>query len=339
LVEKEMEVGIDKEKQHRFHAGLISLSTSAFLLGLKFWGFYITSSEAVFSDAMESIVNVAAAMVALFVIIASAKPADREHPYGHGKFEFFSAAFEGGLISFAAILIIFEAVDALINGVKLHDLDRGIFVILVAAVINLVLGLHLRYSSRRHKSSALAASATHILSDVVTSIGVFIGLILVRITGKQWIDPATAIGVAGYLGFTGGKVVYEAFSSLVDKEDRKLLLLLLKSFTDNWFPGIIRVHHTRIMRSGNYHHIDAHVVLPEFWTVERAHEETNLFEEKVIKDYPYEGEIHFHMDPCRRAYCRVCDFEFCPVRKELFVERKPATFEEFVSPTESDEYQ
>ncbi|OQW51893.1 MAG: cation transporter [Proteobacteria bacterium SG_bin7] len=328
-----------KEKKHRFHAGLISLSTSAFLLGLKFWGFYITGSEAVFSDAMETIVNVAAAMVALYVIIASAKPADREHPYGHGKFEFFSAAFEGSLITFAAILIMFEAIDALVNGSKLRNLDHGISVILLAAVINFILGLHLRYAGKRHKSPALEASAKHVLSDVITSVGVFVGLILVRITGKEWIDAVTAILVAAFLGSTGGKVVYEAFSSLVDKEDINLLKQLLKSFTVNWFPGIIRVHHTRIMRSGNYHHIDAHVVLPEFWTVEQAHEETNRFEDKVIKDYPYEGEIHFHMDPCRRAYCKVCDYPKCPVRKEMFVERKPATFEEFVSPTESEEFQ
>ncbi len=327
------------EKRHRFHSGLISLSTSAFLLGLKFWGYFITRSEAVFSDAMETIVNVAAAFVALLVILATAKPADREHPYGHGKFEFFSAAFEGGLITFAGILIVFEAIDALINGSELKNLDRGIFVVMIAAVMNLILGLHLRYSGKRHKSVALEASAKHVLSDVVTSVGVFLGLVLVRVTGKIWIDPATAIVVACYLGFTGGKVVYDAFSSLVDREDRSLLQQLLKSFTDNWFPGIIRVHHTRIMRSGNYHHIDAHVVLPEFWTVEKAHEETNHFENLVIKTYPYEGEIHFHMDPCRRAYCRVCDYEFCPVRREQFVQRKPATFEEFVSPTESDEYQ
>lgn len=330
---------MDAEKKHRFSAGLISLSTSAFLLGLKFWGFYITGSEAVFSDAMETIVNVAAAVVALIVIIASAKPADREHPYGHGKFEFFSAAFEGGLITFAAVLIVLEAGDSLLHGSKLHNIDRGLVVVVFAAILNLVLGFYLRYAARRHKSAALEASAKHVLSDVLTSIGVFFGLVLVRITGKVWIDPVTAIFVAIYLGYTGGKVVYDAVSSLVDREDRTLLAQLLKSFTDNWFPGIIRVHHTRIMRSGNYHHIDAHVVLPEFWTVEKAHEETNNFEQEVIKNYPYEGEIHFHMDPCRRAYCRVCDYEFCPVRREKFMERKPATFEEFVSPTESEEFQ
>lgn len=322
----------------RFQAGLISLGTSAFLLGLKFWAYKLTNSEAVFSDAMESIVNVVSAIVALTVMIASAKPADREHPYGHGKFEFFSAAFEGGLISFAAILIIIEAVDALLKGVTLKNLDRGLYIVLAAGFINLTLALYLKTVGKRNLSTALIASSEHILSDFLTSLGVVLGLILVRVTGKLWVDPVTAILVACYLGYTGGKVVTDAFRSLLDREDRSLLTFLLKSFTDNWFPGIIRVHHTRIMRSGHYHHIDCHVVLPEFWSVEKAHEETNSYEAKVIAQYPYDGEIHFHADPCRRAYCRACDLPDCPVRVEKFVEKKAASFDEFVSPTEPDEF-
>ena len=318
--------------------GLLYLMVSAFLLGLKFWAYHLTGSEAVFSDAMESIVNVLAASLSLGMLFIASKPADSDHPYGHGKFEFFSAIFEGGLITFAAAMILVESVHALVEPTPIHHLDKGIYIIAFTGVANLFLGIYLLLLGKRGHSHGLTASGKHVISDFITTAAVVIGLVVVKYTNLPWLDPVIAMAVAIHLGYVGAKVAWESMGALVDREDKTLLTVLQKTFTDNWFAGIIRIHHTRIMRSGNYHHIDAHVVLPEFWDVKTAHAETNRFEHKVIDQYPHEGEIHFHMDPCRRAYCKVCDVENCPVRQEQFSGRKPHTFDELVSPTEPPEF-
>jgi len=331
-------ISLPPTESKKIMAGILYVTVSAFLLGLKFWAYRLTGSQAVFSDAMESIVNVLAASLSLGMLFISSKPADSDHPYGHGKFEFFSAIFEGGLIAFAAAMILVESVQALVEPTPIRHLDNGIFIIAFTGVANLLLGTYLLLLGKRGHSPSLMASGKHVIADFITTAAVVVGLVVVKFTNLFWLDPVIAIAVAIHLGYTGMRVAWESMGALVDREDKSLLTVLQKTFTDNWFPGIIRIHHTRIMRSGNYHHIDAHVILPEFWDVKTAHAETNKFEKKVIDQYPHEGEIHFHMDPCRRAYCAVCDVAECPVRQEKFSGRKPHTFDELVSPTEPPEF-
>ena len=161
-----------------------------------------------------------------------------------------------------------------------------------------------------------------------------VGLGLVLLTGITWLDPAIAIAVAVHLGWIGFKIVKGSTAALMDAEDRDLLETIRATFTKYMAPGIIRIHYTRVIRSGRHHHIDAHVVVPEFWSIDRAHEETNYFEHQVMNDYPFEGEIHFHLDPCRRAYCAVCSLPGCQVRQEPFKAEIPHSLEELTSPTE-----
>lgn len=323
----------------RSQAAVISLLVSVVLLAIKFWAYFITHSQAIFSDAMESIVNVIAAILALLIVRFAAQPADRDHPYGHGKAEFFSQAFEGGLIAFAAILIASEAVQALYRGEVLSRLDAGLYLVAVAGSINLALGLFLKHRGRKYRSVALVASGEHILSDVVTTAGVLVGLALVWITGWTWLDPLAALLVGIHLLWVGFRLVRHSFVNLMDAEDEVLLKHLQEVFTSERDDGIIHIHHLRIMRSGRYHHIDAHVVVPEFWDVGRAHEGTQGFESRVINRYHYEGEIHFHVDPCRQAYCRYCSQSSCPVRREDFRETRPLKLEELLDPEEPSEFQ
>lgn len=319
--------------------GKVSLATSFLLLLVKFFAYYLTNSQAILSDALESIVNVAAATLALFIIHISTRPADRDHPYGHGKAEYFSSVFEGALISFAAIMILIESVDAIIRGRQILRIDLGLMLIVGAGSANALLGLYLVRLGRRNQSVALVASGRHVLSDFYTSIAVIVGLLLVRITGIQWLDPAAALVVGCALAYTGYHLVRDSVHALMDAEDVGLITELGGHFTLRRRPGIIRIHHTRVIRSGAYHHIDAHVVVPEFWNVERAHTETNAFEAEVLNDYSHAGEIHFHIDPCRRVYCHACDVADCPLRREPFARVIPFTFEELTSPTEPEELQ
>jgi cation diffusion facilitator family transporter len=322
----------------RRRASYVSLVVGVLLLGVKFWGYRLTGSQAVFSDAMESIVNVVAAGLAILVVAVAFKPADAEHPYGHGKVEFFSAAFEGGLIAFASVLICIEAVQALVRGASVHEPGIGALIVICAGFVNAGLGFYLKHVGRTHQSAALIASGEHVLSDFWTSAGVVVGLLLVQATEVKWLDPALALVVGLLLGFTGIKLVRRSIGGLLDEEDRDSLMNLLEIISKQPSQGIIQVHHCRVIRSGNYHHIDAHAVVPEFWDVAVAHERTEEFEAQIIRNYPYNGELHLHVDPCRRAYCRYCDVADCPIRVASFEMRRPVSIEELTYPEEPHEF-
>lgn len=308
------------------------------LLIAKFWAFRLTASQAVFSDAMESIVNVAAALLSIVVVTIANRPADKDHPYGHGKVEFFSAAFEGGLITFAALLICVEAIHALVVGRQLHELGVGVMVVIGAGVVNLLLGLFILRFGRRHHSPALVASGQHVISDWWTSVGVALGLGVVWLTGIQWLDPLVGLFVGMLLARTGLILVRRSVGGLLDEEDREILGTLARVIENEQPEGIIQVHHCRVIRSGRFHHIDAHVVVPEFWDVSEAHQYTEEFEAKIMTRYPNEGELHLHVDPCRRAYCMFCSVKDCPIRKRPFDRRRKLTVEELTDPQEPNQF-
>lgn len=316
----------------RLRAGLISLAVGAVLLGAKYLAYTLTGSSAILSDAMESIVNVVAAVFALGGLAFAGRPVDRNHPYGHGKIEFFSAAFEGGLIAFAAVMILYQAGLSFVQGVEIRALDLGLVITAAAGLANLALGRFLIGVGRRYKSMTLIADGQHVVSDFWTSLGVVVGLALVRLTGIVWFDPLVAAIVGVNLAWTGLRLVRHAAGGLLDEEDTELLSNLLEAMNASVIPGIIRVHNLRAIRSGRFSHVDAHLVVPEFWSVEQAHDAADAFERQVIAAGQVEGEIVFHLDPCRRVYCGQCDVAECPVRVSPFVRRSRITVDEAVQP-------
>jgi cation diffusion facilitator family transporter len=320
------------EARVRLRAVLISLTLSVVLLAAKYQAYLLTGSTAILSDALESIVNVVAAVFGLGGIIFAGRPADRNHPYGHGKVEFFSAAFEGGLIAFAAVVIVYEVVLALLRGVEVRALDVGVAVVLGAGLVNLLLGWYLIRTGRKYESLTLVADGRHVLSDFYTSAGIVVGLLLVRFTGIAWLDPLVAGVVALNLLWTGYRLVRLAAGGLLDEEDPALLDRLLGVLQPHLGQGVIRVHHLRAIRAGRFHHVDAHLVVPEFWSVERSHELAEDLGERVVKELGVEGEMTLHTDPCHRIYCRMCDLADCPVRREPFTGRPPLTLDEAVQP-------
>lgn len=312
----------------RLWAAIISLVVGTGLLGAKYVAYWMTGSTAILSDALESIVNVVAAIFSLGAIVFAGQPADRSHPYGHGKIEFFSAVFEGGLIAFAAVLILYTAAVAVISGVDLRSLDSGIAITLAAGLANALLGVFLIRTGRKHDSLALVADGKHVLSDFWTSLGVVVGLALVKVTGWPWFDPLVAAIVGVNLAVTGVRLVRHAAGGLLDEEDTELLQSLVNAINQNTEPGIIRVHFLRAIRVGRFKHVDAHLVVPEFWSVKETHDHADRFEARVIDALPFTGEMVFHTDPCRRAYCAVCDVPDCPIRVRPFEGREPMTLDE-----------
>lgn len=317
-------------------AAVISLAASIAILALKFWAYSVTHSTAVLSDALESIVNVLSAAVAFQVMRVVARPADENHPYGHGKFEFFSMAFEGGLITFAGLVIAQESVKALMQGSIPRNLDAGLIISAIGALANLALGAYLLLTGRRHRSEALHASGVHVMTDVATTAGVIMGLALVRFTGLAWFDPVAALILAGLLVFSGYRIVRRAAAGMTDEVEPTAINQLTEALEKNRRPGIIDVHQMRVIRSGRYHHVDAHLVVPEFWSVLQAHAVADEFEKSVVRDYPYDGEIAFHLDPCEREYCTRCSVQGCPVRRKEFTGRQPFAALNLTHPPQKD---
>jgi cation diffusion facilitator family transporter len=316
----------------RIRIALGSIVASSLVLALKWVSYIWTGSAALKSDALEGIVNVVAGIFALGALVYAEKPSDREHPYGHGKMENFSAAFEGGLVSLAAVLIFYEGVSAIVYGRVLRDLGLGVAVNALAGGLNGLIGLFLIRAGRKHHSSALEADGHHILSDFVTSVGVLLGMGLVWLTGLAWLDGVIAIFVGLILVGTGFNLVRRSSSALLDSEDPEALKNLVAGLNRLSRPEVIAVHELRTMRSGRYTHVDAHIVVPEYFTVKDGHDLVEAHCAQVLKDCRVEGEFHSHVDPCQRAYCAYCSMPDCPIRQEPLQKRDPITLESATAP-------
>jgi len=329
-------VKLDHGNKARLTAGIISFVAGAAIMTVKFVAYRMTGSSAIFSDALESIVNVIAAAFAVGSILFAGRPADRNHPYGHGRIEFFSAAFEGGLIAFASVAVMLMAVESLIRAPELKQINIGLLITAVAGIANAILGWFLIRMGKKTRSLILIADGKHVLSDFWTSAGVVVGLFLVRLTRVHWIDPVIAIIVALSLVRTGFLLVRHAARALLDEEDTELLQRILDAGERARTPGIIRMHHLRAIRIGRFAHVDAHLVVPEFWSVDQAHEAQDAFEKRLLAVHAIEGEVLFHTDPCMRLYCELCDIEACPIRLQPFVSRPTMTLGEATQPDPPD---
>ena len=255
-----------------------SLLIGAGLMAVKFIAFYLTGSAAILSDALESIINVVAAGFALGSIIIAAKSPDPDHPYGHGKVEYFSAGFEGALIVLAALGIFYAAWPRLLNPQAIPKLEKGLLLILGAALVNLVLGMVLVMLGRRTKSIVLTADGKHVLTDVVTTVGVVLGLVGVYFTGWNWLDGAVAILVGLNILVTGARLVHQAAAGLMDKSDPELLEEICRVIAEQRRPMWIDIHQLRARRAGTRVFIDFHLILPRDLSLEASHAEVKQLE-------------------------------------------------------------
>lgn len=303
----------------RFQA--ISLSVGIFLLGGKFLAFWLTGSKAIFSDAMESIVNVAAGLFSLYSLILAARPRDRDHPYGHGKIEFISAGIEGTLIIMAGLLIIFESIGTLLHPQPLAQLDLGIWITVGAGAANFLLGWGSEWHGKRIKSDTLVASGHHLRSDAYTSAGLVIGLIAVHNTGWWWIDSMVAVLFAAYIVYVGVKVLRGAVAGIMDEADLTVTDEISALLDENRRPYWVDVHNLRMIRFGAKVHIDCHLTLPWYITVEEAHHEVDVVEKTVSDHFGEKVEMFIHTDPCIESSCASCILENCMHRKHAFAGR------------------
>jgi cation diffusion facilitator family transporter len=311
----------------RRRAILASVIVGAVLLVVKFLAAILTGSAAILSDALESIINVVASGFAFYSIVLSARPPDRSHPYGHGKIESFSAGFEGALITLAAIAILWKAVPALFAPAPLAELDLGILLIVGAALINAGLGTLLLRVGKRTRSLVLTADGKHLLTDVYTSVGVVVGLVLVRLTGWTVLDALTACAVAVNILMSGAALLRQSVSHLMDEADESILHNIVATMQSIRRPEWIDLHHLRSWRSGDRHHIDFHLTLPRYWNLEQCHATETEVEEWLVEHLGGQGEVLVHLDPCTSHHCPFCRVPDCPVRSTKFRFNLPWTVE------------
>lgn len=293
----------------------------------KLYAWHLTNSDAVFSDAMESIVNIIAAFMGLYSLYLAAKPKDHDHPYGHGKVEYVTSGIEGALIIFAGIMIIVEATDSLLHGNTLQKLDWGIFIIAATALINYILGYISYKKGVKENSLVLQSSGKHLQSDTITTGGVVISLILVYLTGINWIDAAVAMVFGGYIIFIGYGIIRKALSGIMDEADLSMVARLAEFLNQNRKKEWIDIHNVRIQQYGARLHIDAHMTLPWYFELRDAHNEMEEMIMQIAANTDRNVEFNFHMDDCKTFSCEICEIFECPVRELPFVKRVEWTLE------------
>lgn len=303
-----------------FRIILLSLGISLILTLAKFAAYFVTHSVAILSDALESIINVVAGGFACYSIFLTGKPKDANHPYGHGKVEFFSIGFEGAMIFIAGCLILFKAAQYFFMQPVLEDVDQGMWIIGITSVANFLLGLYLVRSGKKLPSITITGNGQHILTDAYTSFGLIAALLLIHLTKQTWIDPAVSVLMGGLILLKGYQLMRQSISGLMDETDMQVVDRVITILEQHRHADWIDVHNMRVQRYGTDFHIDCHVTMPYYLELSKAHDEVKEIEELVARElYAHSVEFFIHIDPCiPPATCPNCLVEECPVRKAPF---------------------
>jgi cation diffusion facilitator family transporter len=275
---------------------VISIVAALATIGLKGWAWVITGSVGLLSDAFESLVNLAAAIVALIALAAAARPEDEEHRYGHSKAEYFSSGFEGALILLAAASILYAAVRRLIDPRAIEQLTLGVAITVGASVINLLVARVLFRAARRHHSITLEADAHHLMTDVWTSAGVIVGIWAASATGWQRLDPIVALAVALNIEYTGIGILRRSLMGLLDTAIPEELQRRVTDILVRHTSGGVRFHALRTRQAGAWRFIDFHVLVPGNWSVKRGHDLLERLEEEVRAAVP-NSTVFTHLEP------------------------------------------
>ena len=317
-----------EKKNFAFQRNVAIIGIVLFVAKLIAWR--LTNSDAVFSDAMESIVNIIAAFMGLYSLYLAAKPKDEDHPYGHGKVEFITSAVEGALIIFAGIIIIVQSFDSLLNKNIPGKLDWGMAIIAATALINYLMGYISYKKGIKENSLVLQSSGKHLQSDTITTGGVILSLIIVYFTKLYWLDAVVAMLFGGYIIFVGYKIVRQSLSGIMDEADMEMISRLAKFLEENRKKEWIDLHNTRIQQFGSRLHIDAHLTLPWYFELRQAHNEMEEMIVLIAKNTDRKIEFNIHMDDCKPISCKICQISDCPVRQKDFVKRVTWTAENIV---------
>ncbi len=275
----------------------LSIATAVVTILLKFYAYCVTNSVGLLSDALESFVNLFAAIFALIMLNLSQQPADRKHGFGHSKAEYFSSAIEGALIIVAALSIIYSAIPRIIHPTELEHVGMGLIFSLSASALNLTTGLILIKNGKKHKSLVLESDGKHLMTDVWTSASVILGILLVKLTGWMILDPIIAILVALNILYTGYKLIGRSASGLMDAAIPDKELQKITDYLDSLKEKQITYHSLMTREAGSRKFVSLHLLVPGKWTVKEGHDYADVIEEYIENMFDEPTTVSTHLEP------------------------------------------
>lgn len=299
---------------------LLSFVLSLVVMSAKFWAYYLSGSTTILTDALESIVNVVASAFAFYSIYLASLPKDMNHPYGHGKIEFFASGLEGVLIFLAACYIFLHASQHLYAHQALASLDLGIYVSLTSSLLNGLLGVVLVNEGKKQRSITLKADGQHLKLDALNGIFIVLALSVTYFTQWIWVDSIASILFAIIMFFQGAKMVRHAVAGLMDEMNPNVFKKIIDWITKHQKAEWIDLHNLRIQQYGGDLHIDCHLTLPRYWDLNRVHQEIETFEKTINQALDSHIEIFVHADPCLDECCTHCTIKDCPIRKNELIQ-------------------
>jgi len=284
----------------RVGAAALSVASNTTLVAIKLTVGLLIGSVSVLSEGIHSMVDLLASVIAFLSLRMATRPADEEHPFGHGKVENVSGTVEGVLIFLGAGLIVYEAVDKILAGSEVGNVDLGVGVMLVSVAVNVLVSRHLLRVAAATDSVALEADARHLTTDILTSAGVAAGLLVVRITDVHVLDPVLGMLVALIILRTAAVVTFHAFSGLVDRSLPEPELAEIRRSIQEHVGEVVGFHELRTRKAGSERHIDLHLVMPRDVSLEEAHGMADHLEEDILRKLP-RSAVTIHMEPCDLA--------------------------------------
>ena len=298
---------------------------------VKISAYYFTHSLAILTDALESIVNVLAGFIGLYSLYIAAKPRDFEHPYGHGKAEFVSAAVEGGLIVAAGIMIIYETISNLINHSNLESLDTGLILIALTGLVNYIAGSVCIKMGKKNNSLALIASGKHLHIDTYSTLAIIVGLGLMLLTKLYWLDKAIALFMGFFIIYNGYKIIRSSLAGIMDEADIELLNRFIGELNNNRQENWVDLHNLRVIKYGSLLHIDCHFTVPWYLNVHQAHNEIDALAALIKDKFGDAIELFVHTDGCLPFSCSICTKTDCAVRELPLKKRLDWSLENTIS--------
>ncbi len=303
------------------------VAVTLLLTAAKFVAYGITHSNTILTDALESIVNIISSIFALYSLVIASKPRDADHPYGHGKVEFIAAGMEGVLIASSGFIIIAKSATNFFHPTTIDHMWIGSIIIAFTGIINLLIGRYMIAKGKELKSIALEADGKHIYSDFYLSGSVIVGAVILHFTNYVWLDSVIAIAISIWIIFIGYQLIRKSLKGIMDEADDDLLAELIATINkvrqDKW----IDIHNMRMIQYGPVLHVDCHMTLPWYLTLEEAHHEIDTLDKSINQLHPGELEFFIHADPCIPTSCKICTISDCKVRKEAFTKKVDWTLE------------
>jgi cation diffusion facilitator family transporter len=298
---------------------ILSFLVSLAIMGAKFYAYYASGSTTLLTDALESIVNVVAAAFAYYSIYLASQPRDLNHPYGHGKIEFFASGLEGVLILLAAMYIFLHAWQHLYARPELTKLDLGIIISLSSAAVNGILGYYLVSQGKSSHSPAIVADGKHLKLDALNGVFIVVALVITYVTNLFWIDSIASLIFASVMCWQGLNLIREAIAALMDETNPEVFQKVIQWIVSNKKQEWIDLHNLRVQQYGGDLHIDCHLTLPRYWDLNRVHDEIHEFEVTIGQVLPTNIEIFVHVDPCLDECCQHCPMANCQIRQHEFI--------------------